>query len=135
MKKQTATILLWTLQILLSGSLIWAGSLKLFQPIETLQTMWPWTGEVSGSFVKLTGVFDLLGAFGLILPGLFRFKPILVPLSAAGIILLMIAAGIFHVSRGETEQIGVNIVFAILAGLIVWGRFKIPVGMAKKGNS
>lgn len=135
MKKQTANVLLWTLQILLSGSLIWAGSMKLFQPIETLKTMWPWTGEVSNAFVKLTGVFDLLGAFGLILPALLRLKPVFIPLSAIGIILLMIAAGIFHISRGETEQIGVNIVFSILAGLIVWGRFKIPSGKSKKGNS
>ncbi len=128
-------MLLWALQILLSGSLIWAGSMKLFQPIEALKTMWPWTGEVSTGFVKLTGIFDLLGAFGLIFPALLRFKPIFVPLSAIGIILLMIAAGIFHISRGETEQIGVNIVFAVFAGLIVWGRFKIPSGKTKKVSS
>lgn len=135
MKKQTVNILLWTLQILLSGSLIWAGSMKLFQPAEVLKVMWPWTGEVSPGFVKLTGIFDLLGAFGLILPAFIRLKPIFIPLSASGMILLMIAAGTFHISRGETEQIGVNIVFAILAGLIVWGRIRIPSGKAKKLGS
>lgn len=132
MKKQTVNILLWTLQILLSGSLIWAGSMKLFQPTEVLKTMWPWIGEVSPGFVKLTGIFDLLGAFGLILPAFIRLKPIFIPLSASGIILLMIAAGIFHISRGEAGQIGVNVIFAILAGLIVWGRFRIPAGKTKK---
>ncbi len=137
MKKQTTTsktwnILLWTAQIILSGSLLWSGSVKLFQSIEELKTMWPWTGEVSPKFVKLTGVFDLLGAFGLILPALLRFKPVLIPWSAIGIILLMIAGGVFHVSRGETEQIGVNIMFAVFAGLIAWGRFKMPSGKSKK---
>ncbi|MNU72705.1 hypothetical protein D3C71_621750 [compost metagenome] len=137
MKKQTTTpktwnILLWIAQILLSGSLLWSGSMKLFQAIEELKAMWPWVGEVSPGFVKLTGVLDLIGAFGLVLPALLRFKPILIPLSAIGIILLMIAAGIFHISRGETEQIGVNIFFALFAGFIAWGRFKISSGKSKK---
>lgn len=129
MKKQTTpsktlNALLWTAQILLSLSLIWAGLLKLFQPVKELQLLWPWTGEVSASFIKLTGTVDLLGALGLLLPSLLRWKVILVPVAAIGVILLMIAASAFHISRGEGSQIGVNIVFALIAGFIAWGRFK-----------
>jgi hypothetical protein len=39
-------------------------------------------------------------------------------------IALMTAAGIFHISRGEASQIGVNIFFAVFAVFIVWCKQK-----------
>lgn len=124
MKKATHT-LLWIAQIFLSASLIWAGIVKLFQAIEELEAMWPWTGEIPPALVRLTGVIDLLGALGLLLPSIFRFKPVLTPIAAIGIVLLMISASIFHICRGEASQIGFNIVFAAIAGFIAYGRFKL----------
>ncbi|MDF3029409.1 MAG: hypothetical protein K0S23_3716 [Fluviicola sp.] len=123
--KKTTHIVLWIAQILLSLCLIWAGIVKLFQPIDQLETMWPWTGEVSPALVKLTGIIDLLGALGLLLPSLFKFKPILTPIAAIGIILLMIAASVFHTCRGEGSQIGFNIVVAVISAFIAYGRLKL----------
>lgn len=123
--KKTSNILLWIAQILLSASLIWAACLKLFQPIAQLQTMWPWTGEVSLQLVRFTGIIDLLGALGVLLPALFRFKAILTPIAATGIVLLMISAGIFHVCRGEASQVWFNAVFGAIAAFVAYGRFKI----------
>ena len=117
-------IALWIAQIVLAASLIWASSMKLLQPIKALATLWPWAGEVPVALVKFTGIVDLLGAFGLILPSLLRIKPQLTPLAAVGIIALMVCASIFHISRGEISQIGVNIVFALMAVFIAWGRLK-----------
>lgn len=85
--------------------------------------MWPWAGQVSPSFVKFTGIIDLLGAVGLVFPALLRIRPWLTPLAATGIVLLMIAASIFHVSRGEASLIGFNIVVAAIAAFIAWGRY------------
>ena len=123
--RKTIHISAWVAQIILSASLIWAGGVKLFQPIGQLKTMWPWTGEVSPMFVKMTGIIDLLGALGLLLPALLRIKPVLTPVAALGIVLLMIVAGAFHILRGESEQIGVNIAFGIIAGFIAFARFRI----------
>lgn len=123
--KKTTNVLLWIAQVLISTSLIWAAYVKLFQSIEQLEIMWPWTGDVSPIFVRLTGAIDLLGALGVILPSLLRSKPILAPTAAMGIVLLMIAASIFHISRGEASQIGFNIVFAAIAGFIAYGRLKL----------
>lgn len=123
--KKTMHILLWIAQILLSVSLIWAAYLKLFQPIAQLETMWAWTGEVSPFFVRFTGIIDLLGGLGVILPALFRFKPILVPIAALGIVFLMISASVFHICRGEASQIGFNVVFGMIAGFVAYGRLRI----------
>ena len=123
MKKSTH-VLLWIAQILLALTLIWAAFLKLFQPISKLETMWAWTGEISPSFVRVIGLIDLLGALGVIIPSLFRFKPVLTAIAAFGIVLLMISASIFHIYRGEASQIGFNVVFGIIAGFVAYGRFK-----------
>jgi len=119
---------LWIAQVLLAITLIWAASMKLFQPIEKLAVMWPWAGQVSPALVKFTGIVDLLGGLGLILPALLRINPKLTPIAALGIIALMLCAGIFHISRGEGAMIGPNVVFALIAGFIAWGRFrKAPI--------
>jgi len=115
-------ITLWIAQILLSASMLWASAMKLFQPVEKLAAMWPWAGQVSPILVKFTGIVDLLGALGLILPALIH-KPKLISFTAMAIIVLMICASIFHIARGEASVIGVNVVFAGLAVFIAWGRF------------
>ena len=115
---------LWLVQALLAASFIWAASMKLFQSPDKLAAMWPWTGQVSQWLVKGTGIIDLLGGLGIVLPSLLRIKPVLTPITGICIILLMICATAFHVSRGETSVIGANICFAIMAAFIAWGRYK-----------
>lgn len=117
-------ISLWAAQLLLAAGFIWASMMKLFQPIEQLSAMWPWTGQVPLALVKFTGIVDLLAASGLILPSLTRIQPKLTPITAIGIIALMLCASIFHISRGEASVIGINIIFALIAAFIAWGRFK-----------
>lgn len=115
-------IILWIAQIILAAILIWAAVTKWFTPAGKLAAMWPWTGQTSRTFVQFTGLVDLLGGLGLILPGLLHIQPKLTPTAAIGVVLLMVCAIVFHVSRGEASLIGINIVFAVLAAFIAWGR-------------
>ena len=111
----------WGCQILLSAGFLWAAYMKLFQPIDQLAQMWPWTGD-NPNLTKVAGIVDLLGGLGIILPAALRIKPILTLYAAYGTIVLMIAASAFHISRGEASQIGFNIFFAALAVFVVWVR-------------
>lgn len=113
-------IILWTAQVLLAVTLIWAGVMKLFKP-EDLP--WQWVKE-NPNLVKATGFFDLLGGFGLVLPSLLRIQPKLTIYAAYGTIALMISASVFHISRGEASQIGFNIFVVLTAVFIAWGRLK-----------
>ena len=117
-------VALWIAQAILSIIFLWGGYMKLFAPVEKLNAMWPWTGQIPKLLLKFTGIVDALGGIGLILPGLLRIKPKLTALAALGIIVLMALAIAFHLSRGEGSVIGANIVFAIIAGFIAWGRFR-----------
>ncbi|MBT2622799.1 DoxX family protein [Chryseobacterium sp. ISL-6] len=116
-------ISLWTVQIFLSTSLIWASSMKLFQPIDELSKMWPWTAANRG-LVIITGIFDATAAIGLVFPNLINPKTRFTIYAAYGVILLMISASIFHISRGEISQIGINIFFLLISIYIVWGKNK-----------
>ena len=117
-------IALWTAQLLLAAGFIWAASMKLFQPIDKLSAMWPWAGQIPVFYVRGLGIIDLLGGLGIILPSLLRTWPRLTSLTAIGIIVLMICAIVFHVSRGEASVIGVNFFFAFLAAFVAWGRWR-----------
>ncbi|MBE7174682.1 MAG: DoxX family protein, partial [Williamsia sp.] len=68
-------IVLWIVQLLLAATLVWAAGMKLVQPIDKLAAMWPWTGQIPAALVRLTGIPDLLGAIGLILPAFLRIRP------------------------------------------------------------
>lgn len=116
-------------QSLVSGTMIWAGAMKLFLPHEL---PWLWVKE-NPELVVISGIFDLLAGIGLTLPSLLRIQPKMTIYAACGTIILMISAGIFHVMRGEGNQIGINIFILVAAVFIIWGRLKIaPVESGKR---
>jgi uncharacterized membrane protein YphA (DoxX/SURF4 family) len=115
---KTLHVILWFIQILLSITFIWSGAMKIFKPDEL---PWSWIKE-SPALAMITGVIDLLAGFGLVLPAMLRIYSKLTIYAAYGTILLMIAASIFHVSRGEGSQIGFNIFVLVCAIFIAWGR-------------
>jgi hypothetical protein len=125
-------IVLWVVQVVLAVCLSWAAWMKLVQPVEQVAAMWPWAGQVPVSLVKITGIVDLLGALGLVLPSVLRIQPKLTPVTAGCIILLMVCASIFHIVRGEIALIGVNIVFVLLAAFVAWGKSMNAPIMAKE---
>lgn len=113
------SITIWAAKIFLSVSLLWAASRKLFQPAETLAQMWPWTAQ-NRSLVLVTGIIDAVAAIGILLPDLITLKSRLTLYTAYGVIILMIFASVFHISRGEAGQIGINISFLLVALFIIW---------------
>ena len=113
-------IILWAAQVLLAVTLIWAGAMKLFKPADL---PWLWIKE-NPNLVKVTGALDFLAGIGFLLPALLRIQPNFVIYAAYGTLALMLAASIFHISRGEASQIGFNIFVAITSVFIAWGRQK-----------
>lgn len=130
-KKNTSkklNISLWTAQAILAIIFLLSGVMKLTQPIEQLAGSLPWVTDVPGGVVRFIGFSELLGALGLLLPSLLRIKPVLTAWAAIGIILVMLFALIFHLTRGEVSAIASNLIFAIIAAFVAWGRLKkLPI--------
>lgn len=115
-------IVLWIVAGLLAVVFLAAGSMKLFQPKDKLESSQGWVADFRPWAVKAIGVVEVLGALGLILPAVTRIVPILVPIAAAGLALLMVGAMITHLRRGEKQMVIVNVVLAALAVFVALGR-------------
>ncbi len=118
-------IALWIVQIVLAGVYGLAGYLKTFQMTKA-QEMLTMTKRHPESFVRMVGVFELLGAFGIILPVLTGILPWLTPLAAVGLALIQLLA-IFteHLPNKETHELPLNGALLILAVFVAVGRFML----------
>ena len=121
---------LWIAQGIVALMLLWGGYAKLGMPKEELIQMIPWAAE-KPSLLMFTGVVDVLGGLGLLLPALLKIKPQLTIYAAYGTAILMISALVFHISRNEYESIGINVLILLLALFIAWGRSKKAPILAK----
>ena len=125
---KAVNISLWIAQAILAIMFIMAGVMKSTQPIEQLGTSLPWVNDVSSGLVRFIGISELLGGIGLLLPALLRIKPMLTPLAALGIFTIMVFAFVYHITKGEYEALGFNVILAAIAFFIAWGRYKeVPV--------
>src|SRR5262245_26359129 len=79
---------LWVLQGILAALFLFAGSMKLVLPVEAMAG----PVELPGLLLRFIGVAETLGALGLVLPWLLRIRPVLTPIAAGGLIVIMIGA-------------------------------------------
>ncbi|MGE4233523.1 MAG: DoxX family protein [Bacteriovoracia bacterium] len=122
---------LWLAQVILALAFGMAGAMKTSMPVEELAGNLPWVRDLP-NLVRFIGISELLGACGLILPAITRIYPILTPLAALGLLIVMILATGFHVMRGELQALPVNVVLGGICGFIAWGRaFKAPIKTRK----
>lgn len=117
-------ILLWVLQILLAVFVTSTGVIHLVLP-PNLPAPLQWMYDLSPSLHAITGAAELLAAAGLILPGVTRIQTRLTPLAAVGLVLVMLGAIVFHISRGEILNAALNLVVAALAAFVAYGRWRI----------
>lgn len=121
-------IALWAAQIALAAMFIIAGWPKVTTPIQELATTMPLAVEAPEALVRFIGISEWLAAMGLILPGILRIKPILISLAAAGLVVIMVLAIIYHLSKGEVGPSVFNLVLGLLAYFVAWGRYrKAPI--------
>jgi uncharacterized membrane protein YphA (DoxX/SURF4 family) len=120
------TYLLWIIQVVLALMFLFAGGTKLALSIETLASMGsPNAIPLPGLFIKFIGVCEVLGALGLILPGLLRIRPGLTPLAAAGLVIIMIGATVLtFVADGFAAALPA-LVLGILSAFVAYGRWRL----------
>lgn len=117
-------VVLWIIAIGLSVVFALAGLVQLFFSKEQLVTAGLGSTEAfSAATVKVVGVLELVAAIGLVLPPVLDTLPAVVPLAAAGLVLLMGCAGVVHARRGEFGLILVNATLLVLAVIVAVGRF------------
>ena len=116
--------ILWILQILLGIYFIVIGFLHFIVP-QNLPPPILWMYDLPTWLHFVSGSAEILGGLGLILPGLTRIQTWLTPLAASGLVLVMIGAMIYHITRGEYAYLPANLILAALLAFIALGRWRI----------
>lgn len=123
-KKNTALhIALWIVQSLLAVAFGMAGFMKVSMPLAELASNgMGFVNHTPEAMVRFIGIAELLGALGLILPAALRIKPILTPIAAVGLAIIMVLAAYEHITHNES--IVPNVVLFVLSAFVAWGRFR-----------
>ncbi|WCN79082.1 DoxX family protein [Micromonospora sp. LH3U1] len=66
---------------------------------------------------------ELLGGLGLILPAATGIAPVLTPIAATCLAVVMVLAAITHIRRKESSGVAINAVLFLLRAFVAWGRF------------
>ena len=112
---------LWTVQGLLALLFLFAGGMKLALPIEAMTKQM----ALPGPFLRFIGVAEVLGAIGLILPGLLRTLPSLTSLAAAGLAIVMTGATVVTLASGGAAAALMPLLVGLLLGFVAYGR-RVP---------
>ena len=117
---------LWIVAGLLAAAYLFAGGSKLIisrEKIATMSTSARWVEDFSAGSVKAIGAVEVLAALGLVLPAALDIAPVLVPLAALGLVMIMVGAVITRIRRHEFKSMVADLTYLVLAGFVAWGRF------------
>jgi hypothetical protein len=114
---------IWIAQGLLAIVFFVAGSLKLALPRSALKDRMPYVEDFTDREIKGIGTVEVLGAIGVVLPAALKLLPVLTPIAAVGLALVMIEAAATHVRRGELGHLPLNAILFALAVFVAFERF------------
>jgi putative oxidoreductase len=123
---RTLNIALWTVQVLLALFFAGAsGAPKFFLPDELLAM----PIVLPRAFLVVIGTAEVLGALGLIVPGMTRIRPGLTPLAAACLVALTICAAVYQLLGHQPANAVFALVIGAVALFVAYGRWKLaPLG-------
>jgi hypothetical protein len=121
---ETMNIALWLVQSLLAAGFLLAGGMKALRPRAQLLTdkRMAWANDFSATQIKLIGAAEVAGAFGLVLPWALGVAPILTPVAAGCLAIIMGGAALTHKKRNE--PFAPPLVLGVLALGVAIGRFQ-----------
>jgi hypothetical protein len=107
-------VTLWVVQTLLAALFLFAGGMKLAVPAADLSRLSP----LPPGFLKFIGLCEILGALGLVLPGIFRVRAGLTPLAAAGLGVIMAGAVVVTAATQGAAPAAFPLVVGALAAVV-----------------
>ncbi len=116
-----ANIVLWVTQGLVAVVVAVTGIVKIVMPRERLAERMHWAGSWPSWRIKLLGLAEVLGAVGLVFPAATGIAPVLTPLAAVCLAVLM--GGAVQTHRRFREGFAPAAVIGVLCLAIAAVRF------------
>jgi len=116
--------LLWVLQWVFGIYFVAIGIMHFIVP-DGLPALMEWMYELDDTMHVIVGIAEILGGLGLILPSLTGIRPELTVYAAAGLVLVMLGAIVFHATRSEGASIANNVFLGAVVAFIGYGRWKL----------
>ena len=116
-------VVLWIITAVLAAAYFFGGGGKLVLPKRKIAAFGPssaWTEDWSAGAIKAIGAFEVLGGIGLVLPTVLDVAPVLVPLAAVGLMVVMVGAAIVRFRRAEFKLMVVDLVYLVLLAFVLW---------------
>ena len=112
---------LWVVQGSLAMVFLFAGGMKLVMPPEAMAGPIP----LPPLFIRFVGVCEVLGAVGLILPWLLKIRPVLTPLAASGLVIIMTGATVLSAIFMSVPAGIAPLVIGVLAATVAYHRYAV----------
>ncbi|MEV6300533.1 DoxX family protein [Actinoplanes sp. NPDC051861] len=119
---------LWILAGALALAFTAGGASLLLMPKERYRAVGPsqrWVDDFGDVHLKIIGAIKIVGCLGLILPAATGVAPVLTPLAACGLMLLMSGAATTRFRRGEWKLLAGDLFYLSMFALLAWGRFDL----------
>ncbi|SED72087.1 DoxX family protein [Ruania alba] len=88
-----------------------------------------WVDDFGTGHITAIGITKIVGAMGLVLPAAVDVAPVLVPIAATGLMLVMAGAATTRFRRSEWGFLAGDLVYLGLFAFVAWGRFVlVPFG-------
>lgn len=113
--------IVWTMQILLALVFLAHGAMMLFPPAEIAKLM---NEALPRWFQLFIGISEVLATIGLTLPAITGVQPWLVAWAAGGIMIIMISATIYHLTRREYSSAATTLVLLAMATAVTRVRYQ-----------
>lgn len=115
---------LWIVQGLLAVMFLFAGGSKLAmsaaQMTEQAKAVGGWQPPMA--FIRFIGVCELLGGIGVVVPWLTGIRPLLTPLAAAGLVIIMIGATVANLTTTVPVLAIFTAILGLMAASVAYGR-------------
>jgi uncharacterized membrane protein YphA (DoxX/SURF4 family) len=113
------SVVLWILQGLLAALFLFSGTMKFVMPVAQMTK----GTSLTGGFIHFIGVCEILGGIGLVVPALLRILPVLTPIAACGLVIIMAGATYVSLPMGMTAIFPA--IFGLLLAFVAYGRFRL----------
>ena len=115
---------LWIASFVVAALMLVAGLTKALRTRDQLhESGLTYVEDLPGWFVRALGVAEVLGAVGLVVPGLVGVATPLVPIAALCLGVTMVGAVVVHLRRGEIAKVLMPFALLVLSAFVAWGRF------------